>query len=181
MRTELGRIAAPASGLARDVSPLEHQVKRATWLIAFVAVGAGIAFLPIGLAAGLGVAAAGEFPRSGCWWPTSRKVCCPPSPWPSPSACVTWPVARPGQAAVRGGEPRRYVRHLHRQDRHAHREPDARGPPVWTPDGGVSRTATTSPRPAAPGSGAADPEPEIGPLARAVAACNHADLQAAGR
>ncbi len=61
MRTELGRIAALSQRGGRQESPLEHQVKRAAWLIAFVAVGAGIAFLPIGLAAGLSVAAAASF------------------------------------------------------------------------------------------------------------------------
>ena len=60
MRTELGRIAA-LSQPGPDQSPLERQVKRATWLIAFVAVGAGIAFLPIGVAAGLSVASAASF------------------------------------------------------------------------------------------------------------------------
>ena len=61
MHTELGRIAALSQRAGRSDSPLEHQVKRATMLIAFVAVGAGIAFLPIGLAAGLSVAAAASF------------------------------------------------------------------------------------------------------------------------
>jgi calcium-translocating P-type ATPase len=61
MRTELGRIAALSQRAGPDESPLEHQVKRATRLIATVAVGAGIAFLPIGLAAGLGVASAASF------------------------------------------------------------------------------------------------------------------------
>jgi magnesium-transporting ATPase (P-type) len=51
--------AEPAVG--RDESPLEHQVKQVAWLIAFVAIGAGIAFLPIGLAAGLSLAAAASF------------------------------------------------------------------------------------------------------------------------
>ncbi len=61
MRTELGRIAALSQRAGPDESPLEHQVKRATRLIAVVAIGAGIAFLPIGLAAGLGMAAAASF------------------------------------------------------------------------------------------------------------------------
>ena len=61
MGTELGRIAALSQRVGRDESPLEHQVKRVAWLIAFVAVGAGIAFLPIGLAAGLSLAAAASF------------------------------------------------------------------------------------------------------------------------
>jgi magnesium-transporting ATPase (P-type) len=61
MRTQLGRIAALSQRVGRDKSPLEYQVARATRLIAFVAVGAGIAFLPIGLAAGLTVAAAASF------------------------------------------------------------------------------------------------------------------------
>jgi calcium-translocating P-type ATPase len=61
MGTELGRIAALSQRVGREESPLEHQVKRVAWLIALVAVGAGLAFLPIGLAAGLGLAAAISF------------------------------------------------------------------------------------------------------------------------
>jgi calcium-translocating P-type ATPase len=61
MRTELGRIAALSQRAGREESPLEHQVRRAARLIALVAVGAGIAFLPIGLAAGLSLAAAASF------------------------------------------------------------------------------------------------------------------------
>jgi len=58
MFTELGRVAALSQrGQARP-SPLERQVRRATWLIALVAVVVGAAFLPIGLAAGLGWTAA---------------------------------------------------------------------------------------------------------------------------
>jgi magnesium-transporting ATPase (P-type) len=61
MGTELGRIAALSQRVGRDESPLEHQVKRVARLIALVAVGAGLAFLPIGLAAGLTLAAAASF------------------------------------------------------------------------------------------------------------------------
>jgi calcium-translocating P-type ATPase len=61
MGTELGRIAALSQRVGRDESPLEHQVKRVAWLIALVAVGAGIAFLPAGLAAGLTLASAASF------------------------------------------------------------------------------------------------------------------------
>jgi magnesium-transporting ATPase (P-type) len=61
MGTQLGRIASLSQRTERDESPLEHQVKRVARLIALVAIGAGIAFLPIGLAAGLGVAAAASF------------------------------------------------------------------------------------------------------------------------
>lgn len=54
MRTELGRIAALSQRVARDESPLEHQVRRVAWLIAVVAVAAGLAFVVLGtLAAGL--------------------------------------------------------------------------------------------------------------------------------
>src|SRR5690348_12058429 len=61
MRTELGRIAALSQRAGREESPLERQVKRVTWLIAAVALGAGTAFLPIGLAAGLSITAAVSF------------------------------------------------------------------------------------------------------------------------
>jgi calcium-translocating P-type ATPase len=54
MQTELGRIAALSERVEEDESPLEQQVRHVAWLIALVAVVAGLAFLPIGwLAAGL--------------------------------------------------------------------------------------------------------------------------------
>ncbi|WP_020012974.1 cation-translocating P-type ATPase [Promicromonospora sukumoe] len=54
MHTELGRIAALSQRVEREESPLERQVKRVAWLIAAVAVGAGVVFLPLGaLVAGL--------------------------------------------------------------------------------------------------------------------------------
>ena len=54
MQTELGRIAALTERVEAEPSPLERQVRRVAWLIALVAVVAGLAFLPIGwLAAGL--------------------------------------------------------------------------------------------------------------------------------
>ncbi|HWO68334.1 MAG TPA: cation-transporting P-type ATPase, partial [Umezawaea sp.] len=53
MRTELGRIAALSQRVGREESPLERQVKRVAWLIAMVAIGAGLAFFPLGMLAGL--------------------------------------------------------------------------------------------------------------------------------
>ncbi|PRY32913.1 cation-translocating P-type ATPase [Pseudosporangium ferrugineum] len=61
MRTEIGRIAALSQRDRAEPSPLETQVRRLTWLIAVVAVAAGAAFLPIGVVAGLGWAAAISF------------------------------------------------------------------------------------------------------------------------
>ncbi|MGW4113002.1 cation-translocating P-type ATPase [Actinosynnema sp. NPDC004786] len=62
MRTELGRIAALTQHVGRDQSPLEKQVKRVAWMIAAVAIGAGLAFLPLGtLAAGLPLSDAVQF------------------------------------------------------------------------------------------------------------------------
>ena len=54
MQTELGRIAALTERVETELSPLELQVRRVAWLIALVAVLAGLAFLPIAwLVAGL--------------------------------------------------------------------------------------------------------------------------------
>jgi calcium-translocating P-type ATPase len=54
MHTELGRIAALSERVGAEPSPLELEVRRVAWLIAAVAVVAGLAFLPVGwLAAGL--------------------------------------------------------------------------------------------------------------------------------
>ncbi|MGW0183029.1 cation-translocating P-type ATPase [Nocardia sp. NPDC003345] len=58
VHTELGRIAALSQHVHTTESPLEHQVRRVAWLIAAVAVGAGAAFLPLGLVAGLSLSAA---------------------------------------------------------------------------------------------------------------------------
>jgi calcium-translocating P-type ATPase len=61
MHTEIGRIAALSQRGRAEPSPLERQVRRATRIIAIAAVGAGVAFLPIGVVAGLGWAAAISF------------------------------------------------------------------------------------------------------------------------
>jgi calcium-translocating P-type ATPase len=54
MQTEIGRIAALTQGVAVDESPLEREVRRVAWLIALVAIGFGLAFLPLAiLVAGL--------------------------------------------------------------------------------------------------------------------------------
>jgi magnesium-transporting ATPase (P-type) len=57
MRTELGRIAALSQRVGHEESPLESQVRRVARLIAFVAIGMGLAFIPLGtLLAGLSLA-----------------------------------------------------------------------------------------------------------------------------
>ena len=61
MHTEIGRIAALSQRGKVERSPLERQVRHATVIIAVVAVVVGAAFLPVGLAAGLGWAAAISF------------------------------------------------------------------------------------------------------------------------
>jgi calcium-translocating P-type ATPase len=54
MQTELGRIAALAQRDTIEQSPLELEVRRVAWLIALVALVAGLAFLPVAwLVAGL--------------------------------------------------------------------------------------------------------------------------------
>jgi len=62
MGTELGRIAALSQRVGHDESPLERQVKHVARLIALVAVGMGIAFIPLGtLVAGLSLGNALNF------------------------------------------------------------------------------------------------------------------------
>jgi calcium-translocating P-type ATPase len=53
MQTELGHISALSERVKREESPLEAQVRRVAKLIALVAVAVGLAFLPLGLLAGL--------------------------------------------------------------------------------------------------------------------------------
>jgi calcium-translocating P-type ATPase len=61
MGTELGRIASLSGRTTRQSSPLERQVRRVAWLIAGVAVGVGLAFLPLGTMAGLSLSDAAVF------------------------------------------------------------------------------------------------------------------------
>ena len=62
MHTELGRIAALSQRVGHDDSPLEKQVKHVARLIAVVAVGMGVAFIPLGtLMAGLSLGDAVNF------------------------------------------------------------------------------------------------------------------------
>ena len=54
MHTELGRIAALSERVQAEESPLELQVRRVAWLIAAIAVGLAVAFMPLAmLGAGL--------------------------------------------------------------------------------------------------------------------------------
>jgi hypothetical protein len=85
-------------------SPLERQVRTVAYLIAAVAVGVGIAFLPLGVAAGLTLdaglpvrrgAAGGERPGGA---PARRS----PSRWPP--GCAPWRGGSAGQAAFGGGD-----------------------------------------------------------------------------
>jgi calcium-translocating P-type ATPase len=61
MSTELGRIAALSRHAGQQASPLELQVRRVAWLIAGVAVLVGLAFLPLGMIAGLSFTEAAVF------------------------------------------------------------------------------------------------------------------------
>jgi calcium-translocating P-type ATPase len=56
MHTELGRIASLSQLVKEEPSPLERQVRRVAWLIAVVAIGLAIAFVPLAIfGAGLSV------------------------------------------------------------------------------------------------------------------------------
>ncbi len=62
MHTELGRIATLSQRVTTEASPLENQVRKVAWLIAVIAVGGAIAFIPLAtLVAGLSVSDAVVF------------------------------------------------------------------------------------------------------------------------
>jgi calcium-translocating P-type ATPase len=61
MSTELGRIAALSRHTGQQPSPLERQVRHVAWLIAGVAILVGVAFLPLGMIAGLSFTEAAVF------------------------------------------------------------------------------------------------------------------------
>ena len=149
MRTELGRIAALSERVEREESPLERQVRRVAWLIAAIAV------------------AHAASPSSR--WPRWRRGCrsrdavvfaiglivgnVPEGLLPVITLALAVGVRGPGapggggQAAERGRDAGLDRRHLHRQDRHADREPDAGDPDLerrarsstWKADAPVDR------------------------------------------
>jgi calcium-translocating P-type ATPase len=49
MHTELGRIASLSERVKEEPSPLERQVRRVAWLIASIAVGMAVAFVPVAI------------------------------------------------------------------------------------------------------------------------------------
>lgn len=59
--TEIGRIASLTRSVGTHRSPLEDQVRRVAWLIAGIGVGVAVAFVPVGLSAGLSPVAAAVF------------------------------------------------------------------------------------------------------------------------
>ncbi len=181
MHTELGRIAALSQRAGTDKSPLERQVTRATRLIAVVAVGAGAAFLPIGLGAGLSIAAAASF-AIGLLVANVPEGLLP---------TITLALAVGVREMARRGA---LVKRLSAVETLGSTsvvctdktgtltENRMRVTTVWTPDGEVTVTPRDGgPRDAiAPVTGAR--APDLGPLAGIAASCNNADLNgAAGR
>ena len=175
MGTELGRIAALTQRTGHRESPLEHQVKRATMLIAFVAVGAGIAFLPIGLAGGLGVAAAASFAIG------LLVANVPEGLLPTITLALAVGVremARRGALVKRlsAVETLGSTSVICTDKTGTLTQNRMRVTTIWTPDGEVSMAAAV---PA--GTPAADgPDKAPGLLARGLAACSNADLDGAG-
>ena len=178
MRTELGRIAALSQRAGRSDSPLEHQVKRATLLIAFVAVGAGIAFLPIGLAAGLSVAAAASFAIG------LLVANVPEGLLPTITLALAVGVremARRGALVKRlsAVETLGSTSVICTDKTGTLTENRMRVTTVWTPDGEASVPARARwPARPRPGGDAADGVPAL--LAQGAAACNNADLHGPG-
>ena len=91
---------AVASGSSASESPLERQVRRVAWLIAAVAVGVGLAFLPLGdarrRAAAVRRAQLRDRPdrRQRPRGPAARR-----SRWRWPSACARWRAAARSSSA----------------------------------------------------------------------------------
>ena len=124
MRTELGRIAA-LSERCSDESPLEIQVRRVAWLIALVAVGGGLAFVPSALGRGPPVRDSVTF-AIGLLVANVPEGLLPTITLALAVGRGARPAPRPRQAPERGRDARLDDRDLHRQDRDADREPNAR-------------------------------------------------------
>jgi magnesium-transporting ATPase (P-type) len=173
MHTELGRIAALSQRAEQGRSPLERQITRATWLIAFVAIGAGIAFLPIGLAAGLGMASAASFAIG------LLVANVPEGLLPTIILALAVGVrdmARRGALVKRlsAVETLGSTSVICTDKTGTLTENRMHVTTAWTPDG----EAATGPQ--AAGEAAPGVQPDLGPLARIAAACNNADLHGIG-
>ena len=167
MQTELGRIAALTERVKPEPSPLEQQVRRVAWLIALVAVLAGLAFLPIGwFAAGLPLRDAATFAIG------LIVANVPEGLLPTITLALAVGVAT---LARRGALVKRLSavetlgsdrRDLHRQDRDADREPDA---------GGACLDAAGRGRPRGRRNGDGQPSSSA-LLGRTIASCSTAEL-----
>ena len=127
MLSQLGRVAALSEHVGDEESPLQRQVRKVAWLIAVVAVVVGVAFVPLGtLVAGLPLGDAVIFAIG------LLVANVPEGLLPTITLALAVGVRR---LARRGALVKRLSavetlgstdRDLHRQDRHADREPDAR-------------------------------------------------------
>ena len=89
--TEIGRIAALSGPRPQGDSPLERQVRRVAYLIAAVAVGVGIAFLPLGVYAGLSWHRGPRVRRRAAGGERTGRRCCRRSPSRWPPGSERWP------------------------------------------------------------------------------------------
>ena len=180
MRTELGRIAALSQRTGSDRSPLERQIKRAARLIAFVAIGAGLAFLPIGLAAGLGLTAAASFAIG------LLVANVPEGLLPTITLALAVGVR---QLAGRGALVKRLsavetlgsTTVICTDKTGTLTENRMRVVSVWLPDGEIVLDDPDRPGRATDPSGLAAGPPGLAGLAAIAAACNNADLDGAGQ
>ncbi len=144
MRTELGRIAALSERVKEEPSPLEAQVRKVAWLIAAIAIAMAVAFVPLAIfGAGLSLTGQHRLRRR----PARRQRARGPAAGHHARACRRRQPARTtrrsGQAPQRRRDARLDRRDLHRQDRHADREPHE-------PDRGVDARRRSPPRCRAP-------------------------------
>ena len=128
MRTELGRIATLSQRGRREPSPLEREVTRVAWLIAAIAVIAGLVFLVLGLlVTRLPLERRGAVRHRAPRRERAGRAPADDHAGARGGRALAEPPGRPRETALGGGDPGLGHRHLHRQDGHPHREPDAPG------------------------------------------------------
>jgi magnesium-transporting ATPase (P-type) len=145
--TRLASISTMTRSTARAKTPLAPELHRVVRVVTVIAVGLGIVCFGTGVVLGLPITDGFLF-AVGVTVALVPEGLLPTVTLPGPRRTAARAAARAGPASGVGGDTRLDHLHLHRQDRHAHAEPDGRGGGLDA--GGTGRRLRRGVRPHSP-------------------------------